>query len=250
MHHKSVRDITIIMSGDKGLFRSQVEDGDQAGGGKNYKLLSERAAAERASSFLYNWEPRSDVWSLVYGGVLPVALAGLPGMLLTNRIRSLHKVRLGQGKMIAAAPASVFPATMAVGIQQLSATDIMLGKTQCPVCLEVRTISLQLLSGVVFPSALALLGNFVYLKSFRAVRGLPDILSKGQLKWMGETLYKCRGIVMWSAFAQAVSISGLLWLQRRQWLDVNQKLSKRLGQKDAVSEEKKKKSTLITDYQE
>ena len=44
-----------------------------------------------------------------------------------------------------------------------------------------------------------------------------------------------------AAVAQAVSVGGILWLQRREWTNVNRKLADRMGS-EGGSEKKKKTS--------
>lgn len=48
------------------------------------------------------------------------------------------------------------------------------------------------------------------------------------LSWARANLFRCRNILLTLGLLQAASVSGVLWLQGRQWNRVNQKLLERM----------------------
>lgn len=223
-----------------GLFRPDLAF-RQDSRAEGYAIMSEKEAGLVAADMVSRWKPWSDVWAIRHGTGVPVLLAGIPGLFMTNRVRTIHKIggSRSSGRLLMILPASIIPMLLCSGNQYFATNDILLGKTACPVCLEVRTTSLQLAAGVALPSVLTLITNLTYMQTLR-VRGLPsDLISMEFLRWGGRVLNKCSALLFASAFLQAASVSFLLHKQRNQWADINRKLLNRMEQ-DAAKKKKKK----------
>jgi hypothetical protein len=117
------------------------------------------------------------------------------------------------------------PAFVTLVNQVYIVRDVLLAKTECPVCLEVRAVSTQLAAGVLLPTATAILANFTYMQTLSIK--LPDLTSKEFLWWVARMLKKCRGIIYACGFLQAVVASGLVYKQREQWQNISDKIMQR-----------------------
>ena len=209
-----------------GLFRPDLlERGENPGG--SYRLLTEEEAVGKATELVREWRPVRDVWSLRYGAALPTLAAGLPALLLTTRIRAqLFVPPSSGGRLFAAAVGAYFPLCVAYIGQRLAVQDLMVFRTRCPVCLEVRTTSFQLLAGSLMSTALTILGNHTHL--VRKGRAVPAIASWDFLPWVLAVARRNQGFLACSAAAQAVLVAGLLRYQYHQWAQVNAKLLERM----------------------
>ena len=173
---------------------------------------------------------------------MPVLLSGVPGIAVATTILQANRFSLwGPGKLFLSMTACGMPAlTNYFTYDWIIKKDILLGKTPCSVCLETRAVSLQMLTGVIMPTCIGLMGanhslvGLVWKK--QSFRGLA--LDK-------RDLLKCKNIVLASAIIQAIAVGFLVNQQRSEWLNVIDELYRR---KEASSKENySSKSKIITD---
>jgi len=191
------------------------------------KRLTEAEAQEKAIELLSEWRPKRDVWTMTYGTGLPACLAAAPAIVLTNDIRRMMKAHRLPGRLLIMFPATLLPSMSSLVSQYAALQDILVAKTACPVCLEMRTIGLQLTAGTGCSTLLALVGNYYLLWQARA-RGLPREGLSEVLKWARRVLQRNSFFLASMVLAQAVTTSGVLYFQRRQWLALNKKLTERM----------------------
>ena len=169
-------------------------------------------------------------------------LSGFPGVAVATTILRANRFSLwGPGKLFLSMTACGMPAlTNYFTYDMIVKKDILLGITPCSVCLETRAVSLQMLTGVIMPACIGLMGanhNLVGLAwKKQSFRGLA--LDR-------RDLLKCKNILLASALIQAIVVGFLVNQQRTEWLNVIDELYRR---KEASSKENNSsKSRIITD---
>ncbi len=210
-----------------GLFRGDIGDGLNPNR-KNLVRLTESEAVDKAVHVLWNWRPHSDIFALKFGSGLPALLATIPGISMTDRIRNAHRLQgIKAGRLMSSGPAIVAGLCGTITANLFIQQDLLIAKTSCPTCLEMRAVSLQLVFGVLLPTTISLVGNYSVM--LKASVKLPEVLTREYFQWNWRMLKKCKSNLYFSAFSQVVTVSVLLWLQRREWDAVNRKLEERMA---------------------
>ncbi|XP_073992914.1 uncharacterized protein [Rhodnius prolixus] len=151
--------------------------------------LTEEEALELQWKLIYNWKPTSDVWPFRYGLASLALGTTISAAAIVARFRRKLKLR-NIAKMAMYLPNAVIPAaTLPILHTKLISEPILL-QTECPVCIQIRSIVLQNVLGLVYPLILAPTCGFMIATSQATIR-LP-ILSYGNL---GTLFGIFRGIV-------------------------------------------------------
>lgn len=192
---------------------------------------SSQAAYGHRYQMIKSWEPSSQVWSLRYGVFLPTLLVMHPAYSVMSKMRVVHRVR--GPPAFGSSIVTVLPASFAVLNTYLvnlwATSSVVMDEFQCPVCLEIRSVSLQMLAGVGVPTAMALAANYSFLKS-HGYKVPKEVLSLDLVRWTGNMLSKCQGIIGRSVLSQAVAVMFMLYVQQRQWRGINQELERKIQQ--------------------
>jgi len=120
------------------------------------------------------WEPASETRVLKYGSMLLAGLAAAGGMMITGHYRTALRLR-HHGLITGHLPVMVMPA-VSVGLTHalFITRDVMLFKTWCPVCVNVRAVAIQLGFAVALPVAMATVSSF-HLAERKMTYPLPTL---------------------------------------------------------------------------
>ncbi len=77
-------------------------------------------------------------------------------------------------------------------------------------------------------------GAYIFMGTVARMR-LPRFFSKDYFKWCYGNLLKCKNILLTFGVLQAASVSGVLWMQHRQWHNVNRKLLERMREHEEAT---------------
>ncbi|KAF4517592.1 hypothetical protein B566_EDAN008581 [Ephemera danica] len=129
---------------------------------KDMVQLSEQEAIMYQLETIANWTPQSDVWPFNYSMSTLAAAGGLSGIYINKHYRT--KLKLGNMARISTyIPIVALPAIVsAVFHHQLVTQDVVIQRTACPVCVQVRAATMQVFSSIVYPMVLAPLATFTF----------------------------------------------------------------------------------------
>ncbi|XP_050465916.1 uncharacterized protein LOC126859050 [Cataglyphis hispanica] len=147
---------------------------------KGAVILSKFEALAHQAELIRNWEPQSDVWSLIFGRPILSGAAALTGVYINQRFR--RKLKLRNYGLLPTITGLVAGPTIATSLlySQFVLNKLLLLEVPCPLCLESRSILLQTCTGLFFPLILVPFANF----SIAANSGLHNIPHITDLKGM------------------------------------------------------------------
>ncbi|XP_062540021.1 uncharacterized protein LOC134207947 [Armigeres subalbatus] len=140
-------------------------------------LLDERQALLYFMKLVEKWPDKWDVWAMKYTpGILGVTTV-VSSIYINNHYRT--KLKLGTyGRLSSYIPAVVLPAIMTTFFHRVYVVpDIVLGKHQCPVCVQTRAGLLQAGFSTIYPMLLAPMSAFMFATRHFTYR-LPSITEK------------------------------------------------------------------------
>ena len=211
------------------IIRTSNKEEEKAAKERGLVSVSYDVALAECREICYNWKPTSEVFWLNYAILVPTAISAVPGALLTNMIRSWNNIphKIG-GRLLTVLPATLMAVACSGWAFEDAKADVLMNKTRCPVCLELRLTAQQLFFGVVTPAAISITGSHTYLAtlSFR----LPDPLTRQYWTWIGGMLRKGRLFLGGCVAAQVLSTAFLLYAVREEWANVNRKVYHELSE--------------------
>ncbi|XP_021923068.1 uncharacterized protein LOC110831410 isoform X2 [Zootermopsis nevadensis] len=179
--------------------------------------LSEKEAREYQFRVIYGWKPERDVWPFHYGYAILGSCSALSGVYINGHFR--NRLRLhSYGRLSSYLPIVVLPTIMtALFHQEAVSSDIILQKTVCPLCIELRATALQVGFSVIYPSLLSPLAGFAlasYYNSYKLPlfsedpKGVFAVWRK-LIKPIGSTLFSIAVaqslIAVWITYCEAKS---------------------------------------------
>lgn len=194
------------------------------------RRVFEYEAFSYARELVNTWNPRRDVLFTQYGPYALAALSTVPGLMVAENIKRIHKLRPERflAKLPVGAISSLIPAATTLVMANIVQRDILLGLTPCSVCLEIRSICLQLTTGLLVPTMLGTLGTYqslFYKDFFKSETSFPKLL------W--TSLVKSRNILAVNGFVQSITISLLVKLWQDEWVFINEELGRRIQEGEA-----------------
>ncbi|PNF15749.1 hypothetical protein B7P43_G11660 [Cryptotermes secundus] len=136
--------------------------------------LTEEEAKEYQYRVIFGWTPQREVWPLHYGYGILGACSALSGMYINNYFRSRLRLHT-YGRVSSYLPVIALPALMsALFHQQAVTTGIVLQKTACPLCIQLRASAVQVGFSVIYPTLLSPLVGFTLASYYNSYR-LPQI---------------------------------------------------------------------------
>jgi hypothetical protein len=190
---------------------------------KKNQGISIHRAHKDVKDILYKWEPGSDIRALTYGSIAPVVLSAVPGLAVATTILNVNRFRLwGPGKLLTSVVTTLVPSATTIIAHSYIEKDLLLGLTPCSICAEARAVSLQMLTGVFVPS---LIGMMSANHQLVGQAWKPEVIKGFCL--VKRDIMKCKNIVIGNAVVQAVVVSLMLHLQRKEWWYVRDELEKR-----------------------
>ena len=204
------------------VVRRSAEEAERLG----LQKVTEEEAREHAAKILVEWEPWTDFLFTRALPVVSIAAVTMPALNLCTAVRAAAKVNhLRSGKVIPVAPAVFLPA-ISLSLSYLhNMYDIMLAKTQCPVCVEVRQASMSATLGVLMPVGLSLVGSHTWASAQHA--RVPDVMTREYFRFLGRLVYRKRELLMGCLALQAVLGQLWVWRARAEWNNVNEELFRR-----------------------
>lgn len=128
-------------------------------------LLSPDQVHELNMKTIENWSPSREMLSLKYGAQILGGMAAISGFMFITHLRRKMLLR-NYGRLASLAPTVFFPGVITTISQQSFVTNkVLSGEMMCPVCAEVRSVSIQLLAGVTQPFVLAILASSALAKT-------------------------------------------------------------------------------------
>lgn len=173
---------------------------------KSEELISHRDAIEHQWALIKRWEPKSDTRIFRYGTAFEAASAGFAGLYFQAHYRSVFK--LGVYGFASTYLATTFLPVFMTGLFQHSQvySDIIIGKTPCLICLQVRSATIQTLLGTIYPLFLApVAASFVASRYY--TYPMPDLKHYKSIIELWKDLTKpiLRHIGVFAAFQIAVA---------------------------------------------
>ena len=115
----------------------------------------------------HSYEPLLHRRIVNYGNQLLGMTASLTGLFCVNQLRNSLLLK-NKAKLATMAPAAFLPFLSTLLAQTYIVTsDIRLRNTACPVCLEIRSSSIQLVTGVGLPLLLSFTSTIAAAKTFQ-----------------------------------------------------------------------------------
>ena len=189
--------------------------------------ISEEDALLHSVEMVRSWRPVSEAWSLRFGAILPAAASIVPVYMTTNKIRAAHRlVGHTTGLMYTRFVPVLASMSLSYTMSLYTTKSLVLNEFECPVCLETRAVSFQMLTGVALPTLLSVQTNYMCLERMN-VHKVPKLRSEAR-SWSMRMLHLSRGILAGNMAGQAILVSALVYLQQRQWYNMNQELELRI----------------------
>ncbi|KAL3278752.1 hypothetical protein HHI36_016280 [Cryptolaemus montrouzieri] len=118
-------------------------------------LLSESQALTHQMNILNNWKNAWDVFGFRYSGICLSIAGGLTGIFIHNHYRI--KLKLFEfGKLSTYIPVCILPSVLTYFMHvEIIIPDLILKKTECPICVEMRASAIQATLGCILPAVLA-----------------------------------------------------------------------------------------------
>ncbi|XP_037298087.1 LOW QUALITY PROTEIN: transmembrane protein 126A-like [Manduca sexta] len=141
---------------------------------KGAVVIDEFEATVYAWDLVNNWKSVKDKWALEYGPFVLGGINALSGVLINSHYRG--KLKLGNyGYFASVIPISVMPGIMTPALHRhLVSTDILLMKSACPICYEMRATAIQLGLGIAYPMVLAPLTGLMLASRYSTAR-MPSL---------------------------------------------------------------------------
>ncbi|XP_076323908.1 transmembrane protein 126 isoform X2 [Tachypleus tridentatus] len=129
-------------------------------------LLTEEEAIQARFQFVHSWKPRSEVWPFTYGQILLSAMSGVGGFYCNQYYRKCLNLR-NYARMSTYIPVVVLPSFLTPLLHStLITSDILIGKTPCSMCVQIKAMALQVSIGALYPMVLAPLGCFQFAERY------------------------------------------------------------------------------------
>ena len=217
------------------IMRASNKEEEKVAQERGLVRVSYNEALAECRQICSEWTPTSEVFWLNHGMVLPAAISAVPGALLTGMIRRWNNIPYKTGgRLLTVLPATLISAVGSTWMFLWAKEDILMNKTRCPVCLDLRFTAMQLFFGVVTPAAISITGSHSYLAtlSFR----LPEPLTRKYFTWIGGMLRKGRVFLGGVAVTHVISSAFLLYSIREEWANVNRKVYHELSERNPATE--------------
>ncbi|XP_067008174.1 uncharacterized protein [Anabrus simplex] len=118
-------------------------------------LIAEKEAVTYQWKLINDWTPVKDVWPFKFGVGILGGSSVLSAVYINNHYRKKLKLH-NFGKFSSFIPSVVLPVVMSsIFHTQFITNDIIIGKTLCPVCVELRAAGIQSLFSTVYPCIMA-----------------------------------------------------------------------------------------------
>ncbi|XP_046396945.1 uncharacterized protein LOC124163882 [Ischnura elegans] len=188
-------------------------------------VLSENEAILYQWKQVTSWKPLSDVWPLKFGMPLSGMACSVTAMYINNHYRNALKLG-AHGRIVSFLPTVIIPAIAAsVYHQQKVLSEILVLRSECPVCLQIRSAAVQAFFGSLYPTLLAPFAGFM-LATRHYTYDVPAITEspKETLKLWFKLFKRMNGILVAAACGHALFGAGLAFLQVKSMIKMNEKL--------------------------
>ncbi|KAK9873633.1 hypothetical protein WA026_023418 [Henosepilachna vigintioctopunctata] len=212
---------------------------------KDAIVLSEAEAVNYQLKILFNWKNQWEIFGFKYGGIFLSCGAAITGIYVNNHYR--QKVKLHTfGKITSYLPICVIPSILAYFLHfQLIIPDMILQKTACPVCLELRSSAIQATVGCLMPTILAPLSSFALAHKY-GTSDIPYIHQEPKkLFQLYRKITKPIGNLLFAIFVgHALLGSAVTYAEFRSINKVNQKLAELEYTLEQTSDETKSRNVM------
>lgn len=187
-------------------------------------ILTEAEAIQHQWKIISSWKPAADVWPFKYGLAISAFCSSATSIYINNHYR--RKLRLANhGRIASYLPIVIIPAIAASLFHQSIMSDIMIMKSACPVCVQIRSSSYQAFFGAMYPVLLAPLSSFMlatryYTYVIPPVQTMPLEALKLGLKLTRPI----QGVLVTAALGQALVGSVLAYMEMKSIVKINKKI--------------------------
>lgn len=187
-------------------------------------VLNEQEALARQWRLVMNWSPKSDVWPFRYGMGCLAAASALSGIYINAYYRNkLHLQNFG--RVSTYLPIVALPTIVSLFFhQQFITNDILLEKTLCPVCVQVRSGALQVFFGTLYPTLLAPLSSFMYATRHYTYHMPPMNAPTEHIKLWLKLTRPVGYTLLLTGFAQIVVAMGITHFEANSYFRIQAKL--------------------------
>ena len=152
-------------------------------------------------------------WSLKYGNYILGGLASLSGFVSLAYYRQAFNLKRF-GRLATTLPTVTYPFVGTLFVSNLFVTDdLLLDKTRCPLCVEIRGASIQTFCGVLQPAFLAMLVSIVCCKTYYT---MPFPAFKDARAVMSTLMKMSAGLKVPLAVMISINILGSMFIIQEQ----------------------------------
>ncbi|KAG8239119.1 hypothetical protein J437_LFUL016769 [Ladona fulva] len=187
-------------------------------------LLSEKDAVRHQWQIISSWEPKSEVWPFRYALAVSALSGGGIAAYVNGHFRK--KLRLAHhGRAITFLPNVIIPAIVSSMFHQNVMTDVMLMKTDCPVCIQIRSSAYQAFFGGIYPTFLAPVSTLLMAARYYTFP-VPSIQSSPMdvVKLWAKITLPMKNFLLVAALGQALIGSSLAYFEIKSVIKLSQKL--------------------------
>uniref|UniRef100_A0A6M2DRY1 Putative conserved plasma membrane protein n=1 Tax=Xenopsylla cheopis TaxID=163159 RepID=A0A6M2DRY1_XENCH len=147
---------------------------------KDGNYLTEDEALQYQWNLIWNWEEQKRIFPIRIGFGISGLSCGFAGMYFNNYFRQKLKLK-NFGKMSSYIPNVILPTLGGSFFHwQLVTSDILLHKTECPLCVEIRAVAIQTVFGLIYPIILSTLAGIVNANNYLTYN-VPSLRYPGQV---------------------------------------------------------------------
>ena len=126
------------------IIRTSTDAEEKAALERGLVRISSEEALRESMEITHYWTPESEVFFLKYGPLIPAAVSAVPGIFLTEMVRTWNRVPLKHGgRLLTVLPATLIAMATSGFTYEMAKRDIFVNKTRCPVCLDTRVAAYQ-----------------------------------------------------------------------------------------------------------
>ncbi|XP_071451231.1 transmembrane protein 126A [Hetaerina americana] len=187
--------------------------------------LSESEAILFQWKNISSWESLSDVWPLKYGISIAAVSSSLSAWYINRCYRSMLKLG-AHGRLVSYLPTVVIPAiATSIYHQEKVLSDVLIMKSECPVCIQIRSSAIQAIFGGLYPAVLAPVAGFM-IATRHYTYDVPPITEspKETFKLWLKLTRRIQGFLLAAVCSQALLGAGLAFFQVKSIIKVNEKI--------------------------
>ncbi|CAH0714137.1 unnamed protein product, partial [Brenthis ino] len=192
---------------------------------KDAVILDETEAIGYIWDVISKWDPWTDTWALRHGPVVLGAMSSISSLLINKHYR--FKFKLGNfGYVASSFPLAVMPGILTLLFHKyLVSTDIVLLKSNCPICYEIKSAGIQMLFGIGYPMVLAPTSALMFANRYATFR-VPHLKEgpKVMFQFMRKHTRSFTGTLGFIVLAQLTASAAITYFEIRNNIVIRHKM--------------------------